>query len=197
MNHQRLKLEDFGAPQSGGAKVAQPQGDTGYEDGYRAGWDDAVAQEHNAAKRVAADLEKSLQDIAFTFYEARGQVLREISAMLEAVTGKLLPELAQAGFAQTLAGAVTAQIDTAGPQGVKLSVHPENLQKVQNLLPATQPVPVDVCSEPAVAPGQAFLSVGGVESIFDIDALTDQIQQEFNTYLNATHHEETQSYGHG
>ena len=77
-------LEEFAnaGPHSagaGGAGLTSDQADAraqaSYETGYSAGWDDAVRAETEAHKRISAEFARNLQDLGFTFHEARAHVI--------------------------------------------------------------------------------------------------------------------------
>jgi hypothetical protein len=50
------------------AKVAS------FEQGYKAGWDDAVAAQSEDQTRIRADLARNLQSLSFTYQEARSHM---------------------------------------------------------------------------------------------------------------------------
>ncbi|MEN8837451.1 MAG: flagellar biosynthesis protein, partial [Celeribacter marinus] len=79
-------FEDFGSGRRDSPKSATPEQEmqerarlraveqaraTGYEAGYKAGWDDAIAADESVRTKIGAELERNLQDLGFTFHEAR------------------------------------------------------------------------------------------------------------------------------
>lgn len=47
-----------------------------YEQGFSAGWEDALAAQADDRKQLAADLAHTLQSLSFTYHEARAHILR-------------------------------------------------------------------------------------------------------------------------
>ena len=78
------------------AKVAS------FEQGYSAGWDDAVAAQQGDQTRIRADLARNLQSLSFTFQDARSHVLQAIRPLILEMVNRLLPEVARETLAPTL-----------------------------------------------------------------------------------------------
>mgnify|MGYP003515970463 CR=1 FL=1 len=78
-----LKLEVFEADEAAQQTPSQqvPSADQesrleAYEQGYRAGWEDAAAAHAEDQRRIRVDLARSLQALGFTYQEARAHVLK-------------------------------------------------------------------------------------------------------------------------
>jgi flagellar biosynthesis/type III secretory pathway protein FliH len=78
------------------AKVAS------FEQGYSAGWDDAVAAQQGDQTRIRADLARNLQSLSFTFQDARSHVLQAIRPLILQMVNRLLPEVAREALAPTV-----------------------------------------------------------------------------------------------
>ena len=65
------------------AKVAS------FEQGYSAGWDDAVAAQQGDQGRIRADLARNLQSLSFTFQDARSHVLQSIKPLILEMVNRL------------------------------------------------------------------------------------------------------------
>ncbi len=66
-----------------------------YEQGYKAGWDDAAAALAEDQTRIRADLARNLQQLSFTYQEARSHILKAVEPLLEEMVGRLLPDMAR------------------------------------------------------------------------------------------------------
>ena len=77
-----------------------------YETAYKAGWEDAASAQSEDQARIRADLARNLQQLSFTFQEARAHVLKAVEPLLEEMVNRLLPETAR----ETLAPLVLEQV---------------------------------------------------------------------------------------
>lgn len=182
-------LDDFG--QSKPTSVAAAQGVAlsedarlaAYEEGYKAGWDDAVRAESDSHKRIGADLRKNLEDLSFTFTEARQHILTNLSPLMTLIAEKLLPDMAQQAFAQNVLDRVMAEAEAASGSPVALVLNPANRTAVEALLPSDASFPVQIQEDPQLGPGQAFLRGGQGETVIDIDAVQSALQSAFDAFL--------------
>ena len=184
----RLELEDF--LDTPGDPEPEPQvlpsegaGVELYESGYKAGWDDAVNAEHNVRQRVGADLEKSLQDVLFTFHEARTELLAALAPLLQTIGHKILPELARDAFASQLLDIVRQRADDLK---VELQVSHQNVHAVRGLFEDADEQDVSIQGVHEMGPGQALIRVGASEEMIDQEALLDEIRRSLDAVTTAT-----------
>lgn len=194
-----LKLEDFGAlpvkglqPPSPAAQAQEGNLDA-YEDGYRAGWDDAVAAATSDRTQITEDFKKSLQDISFSYHEARTHVLNAIAPLLSAMAEKLLPEMAQEHFAQTVLEAVQSLAENAADQPVEVLVNPDTATALRMILSDDLSVPIEIREESHIGTGQAMLKAAQAEHSVDIASAETSIREALDGFLNAQNEE--QKYG--
>ncbi|MCV2881819.1 flagellar biosynthesis protein [Actibacterium sp. XHP0104] len=187
-------LEDFSAAPHTAAQVGTQDRLAAYEEGYAAGWDDAVKAETNAQSRIGADFAKSLQDMSFTYHEARAHVLSAVGPLLEMMAEQVLPEMAQQGFAQTVLEEARKAIDHAADTPLEIIINPENRASVEALLGDDPALPLTVSDEPSLGPGQAYLRTGSHESQIDIGAVTQGIRDAVQGFLGA---QDTMRYQNG
>ena len=127
MTPRHLILEDFGAPAprrasqgkglapglaelatlaepgTGPAADAEAMKLEAFENGYRAGWEDATGAAASEQGHIAADLAQNLRDLSFTLAEAQVAVLAEMRPLLREIVAKLLPVAAHASLAGRIA----------------------------------------------------------------------------------------------
>lgn len=186
-------LEDFAvaapsAPAGDAAPAAADRAEI-YEQGYRAGWDDAVSAEAETQTRIGADFARTLQDISFSYHEARGHVLAAIGPLLRLVVERLLPDLARGRFAETVIAAAEPMIGRAADRPVELLVAPANRAAIEALIEseAGADSPIAVVEEPSLGPGQAYLRGAGAapegETAIDVDASLAELQQAVEQFF--------------
>ena len=187
-----LKLEDFGGPPKMPTGTAAASGHTEatYEEGYRAGWDDAVAAAEQDQSQVTDDLAKSLADISFGFTEARSHVLNCLAPVLSVMAEKLLPEAARAHFADTVLIAAQEIAESAADQPVELAVAPSARVAIENVIPEDLPFAIEIVEDPLLGPGQARMRAADMEKVLDITAAETAIRKAVSDFL-ATQSEES------
>lgn len=200
MTARPLRLDDFSAPQgaSGGSEPSAAPVEERldvYEKGYKAGWDDAAAAAAEDQARITSDFAKTLQEMSFSYHEARAHVLSTLGPLLTLMAEKVLPEAAHQGLAQTLAQAAAAAADTAAGQPVELVVSPANRAALDRLLEDRDPgFPLTVVEEPSLGPGQAFLRAGNGETAIDLDDTLTAIREAVAGFLHIDPPKETRAH---
>lgn len=211
----RLNLEDFSSPRfmepaarpaAAGAPAAQSApaaqaapADTqdarlnAFEDGYKAGWDDATAAETQGRERITADFAKTLQEMSFSYHEARAHVLGALGPLLTAMVERVMPQIARAGFARTVVETALQLADSEAGRPVRLRVCPENRAALEELLGHDPGLPLTVVDDDTLGPGQALVSAGIAEREIDIDGMLSSIQTALDDFL--TTQEEARHHG--
>ena len=69
-----------------------------YEQGYQAGWDDAVQAQLRDQARISADFARNLQDLSFTFFEARTNVIQSMEPLMMQMLETVFPSLMAAAL---------------------------------------------------------------------------------------------------
>lgn len=169
-------FEDFALP----AAPAVPQGFeaepllseedrlAAFEQGYAAGYEDATGAEEETRRRVGAALAARLEDLAFTYHEARVAVLREVRELVAAIGDGVLPAMGRAGFGAALAEAVAAEIDARAACPVAVSVAPGAVAVVTPLMPEVPGFPVSLRGDPDLGEGQAVIGFPDGERELDL-----------------------------
>ncbi len=110
------------------AKVAS------FEQGYSAGWDDAVAAQQDDKGRISADLARNLQSLSFTFQDARSHVLQSVKPLILEMINRLLPEVARETLAPTVLEAVMPLAEDLADAPMTLVLNPAVRSQVEDLL---------------------------------------------------------------
>ncbi|TCP39092.1 flagellar biosynthesis protein [Rhodovulum marinum] len=199
----RLNLEDFSARHVTEAPAARPAEPVetaetqdvrlnAFEDGYKAGWDDATAAETQGRERIAADFAKTLQEMSFSYHEARAHVLGALGPLLTAMVERVMPQLAAAGFARTVVETAMQLAEAQADRPVRMRVCPENRAALEDLVGADPGMPVVIVADDTLGPGQALVSAGEAEREIDIDGMLSAIQTALDEFLTtqkeARHH---------
>ncbi|ARC90086.1 hypothetical protein [Rhodovulum sp. MB263] len=196
----RLMLEDFSdqgaCPQSEPdppAIDAQEIRLNAYEEGYRAGWDDASAAEAEARTRIGADFEKTLQELSFGYHEARVHVLEALEPLLCVMVERVLPELARGGLARKVVEITREMAETEANRPLQVQVCPENREALEELVGDDPGLPLRIVDDPTLGPGQAVLRGSAAEREIDIDGMLAAIRGALNDFM--TTEEEARRHG--
>jgi len=160
------------------AKVAS------FEQGYSAGWEDAVAAQSGDQSRIRADLARNLQSLAFTFQDARGHVLQAIRPLILEMTNRLLPEVAREALAPMVLEALVPMADDLADAPVTLVLNPAVRDRVEELLTQATGLPLLIEEEPSLAEGQVYIRLGATETKVDLTQVTADISAAVRAFFN-------------
>ncbi|MEM7487494.1 MAG: hypothetical protein AAF390_00055 [Pseudomonadota bacterium] len=183
-----FQLEDFGSatrPVGTPVEPADTMAPSGaYEDGYNAGWDDALAQIEEERGRIGETLAERLSQIEQTREDAIGRTLSALEPMLHEVFDKILPRAAERGFLSLLLQEAEAMLSEADA-GLTLLVAPEELPALDGLLASRDDLSdvVTARAEPALALSQAILSWEGGQRRMDLQAVMSALDTAFEEFL--------------
>lgn len=197
----RLKLEEFDDDAAGGAdETVMLNNDTleelrltAFEQGYKAGWDDAARAEGEEQTRIRADLARNLQDLSFTYEEARATILRALTPLLREMSARILPELARQTLGETIAETLRPVAERETEIGIEIAVNPEARPAVEHALSQATLPQFSIIEEPALDTGQARLRFGERETEIDLDRVIAEIDAAVTEFFHAD--EEMRDHG--
>jgi flagellar assembly protein FliH len=187
----RLRLEAFGSDSFDPPQATQEPGPDveeirlkSYEQGYSAGWDDAVRAQADDHDRIREDLSRNLRELSFTFHEARTHMLRSLEPLLETMVQRVLPEIAR----ETLGKSVVAELLSAAERGletpIRLSVSAADGAQVEAAVAADVPFPLEIGVDPLLGDGQVHFRFGDSERILDTSAVVQAMQGLVAAFLD-------------
>jgi len=145
-----------------------------YEQGFTAGWDDATTAQADNQTRLGAEIAKNLQELSFTYQEARSHVLRAIEPLLAQMAERVLPDMARAALAPMIVETLRPMADALADIPVVLVINPAARPAVEALIEQAGALPLIIEDEPTLGEGQAQLRFGQTETRIDLDrAVTD------------------------
>jgi flagellar biosynthesis/type III secretory pathway protein FliH len=160
------------------AKVAS------FEQGYSAGWDDAVAAQQGDQDKIRADLARNLQSLSFTFQDARSHVLQSIRPLILEMVNRLLPEVAREALAPTVLDAVMPMAEGLADAPVTLVLNPANRSQVEGLVAQATGLPMVIDEEPSMPDGQVYIRFGTAETKVDLAQVTADIGLAVRSFFN-------------
>ena len=155
-----------------------------YDNGYRAGWEEAQATLAAHDARSKADLSQHLQKLTFTYHEAQAHVLKALQPLLEYIVGRVLPQIAIETLAPIVLETLIPLADRLGQAALVLRVHPESRSTVQTLIEARTSLPLTILPDATLGEGQVHLQLGQAEAEVNLDQTTTDIANAVRGFLN-------------
>ena len=196
MTRQRIELESF-EPEEGQAaaqialdpRAFEEERLAAFEKGYTAGWDDAVAAQEAEGTRLRTDLAQSLQELSFTYHEARQQILATLRPLLVEIAAKLLPEMARHSLAPMVAEQLAPLSEAVTTVPISVVANPVALPLIEDILASRSSLPLVFVAEPSLGEGQVYLKFAETETRIDLDGVIGLIAAAIDTYFNANQQE--------
>lgn len=191
--HARPLLEDFAARalandrREGSGSIGEvsfePDRVDAYEQGYKAGWDDAIKAQCNERETIRADLACNLQELTFTYAEAKAKIQEQMEPLLREMVESVLPQVAAENFGalllEELDKAAAAQMEIP----VDLIVAPCNRAALKSILPEDLEFVLHVVEETTLGEGQAFIRVGRNERQIDLMEVLDRASKTVSGFF--------------
>lgn len=183
-------FEDFGeapiqARESSdlGIEEVEDQKLQAFENGYQAGWDDAIRAQSDTGKHVSAGLAASLQDASFEYHEVRNTLKNAVHDIMSGVTKTLLPAIARESLGAHICEQVLAMAHTGLEHTIEVAVAPDSADAVRTVLHAGLEGPFEITTDPLLAPTQAFLRLGRDEREIHLEHMLDEISTTVTAFF--------------
>lgn len=179
MTFRALRLEVLGSGPAPMALASTAGGDTeelrleAYEGGYQSGWDDATAEREKSDQLIAADLERNLADISFTYAEARAEVLKGFGGLLNSILTRFLPTIAAEAVGPLVNSELEALLHDLGDQRCEILASPRTAAQLEWLISRHLEADLHIIPEPAFADGRVALRFDSEEREIDISGLVE------------------------
>lgn len=182
-----LLLEDFGQ----GPTSVEPIGDPtqvsettqeehrieAYEQGYKAGWDDAAAAQSSDKDRIRADFARNLQELSFTYAEVKAKMLESMEPLLKELVDSVLPQIAAENFGALILQEINTALSGQTDVPVDILVAPSNRAALEATIPESIGFPLRITEEPTLAEGQVAMKIGKSEKQVDLMEVLDRASQ--------------------
>ncbi|SDY44932.1 hypothetical protein SAMN05444004_101469 [Jannaschia faecimaris] len=179
-------FEDFGDPEASPPARSSPTAVAvdRYDDGFNAGWDDAMAQVDAEQSRIGAQLAIRLAEIDRDEREAGQALIADLEPALRDVFDKVLPHAVERTFLGCLMEEITDVLNAANEQ-LTVNVSPEDVTPMTRLLgrAGIGPTQAIVSGESALAMSQALITWTGQERRIDLDGVLSELDSAIDTFF--------------
>ena len=157
-----------------------------YEQGYAAGWDDAVGAQSADMARLRTELGRNLTEMSLSFHEARQHVLASLGPLLTEMVTKVLPQIAHKALPHVVLEQLAPLADALSGTPVEVRTAPANVGPVERLLGESGSLPVKVTADETLSEGQAFLGTGRQDALIDLDTVVAAIGDAVTAFLESS-----------
>ncbi|MHA6264144.1 FliH/SctL family protein [Arenibacterium sp. CAU 1754] len=155
-----------------------------FEQGYTAGWDDAISAQTRDHSRISGQLARNLEDMSFTYHEVQMQMMSALRPLFHGLTETVLPAV----MAQSLGEHIVEQLfDLAQDQTTQpavISVPPGAAASLKPVIAQGFSMPVSVIEDPSFHDGEAGIRVGTSERDIDCTDLLTSIREAVDAFFH-------------
>lgn len=178
----RDEPEEFGGESSESSALAEANLQA-FENGYQAGWQDASAAHEAEQTKISSEFSQNLQDMSFTYQEARSKLLASLKPVLAAMTEKLFPGITREALRANLAIQVDSILQQSTEGAIELLVSKANQATVKELMDLQTGVPFTLKVEPSLGDGQVYLKASQSEQRIDIDGMCEELAGALSSFV--------------
>lgn len=164
-----------------------------FENGYQAGWDDAVNAQVTSHTRISSDFEKNLQEMSFSFHEARASLTKSLQPLFSDIVDTLLPSIARKSIGGHVVTQLTEMSKKQLDQSIEITVSPSSIEAIEMLVENTIQEPFIIVGDANLGEGQVYLRVGSEERKIDLDEVVEAVGAALTTFFNSQ--EQDKSHG--
>jgi flagellar assembly protein FliH len=160
-----------------------------FEQGYKAGWDDAISAKSEEHASVSAELSRKLQDLSFTYHEAREAIVTDMAPTIEKAIMTVLPELARQAIGALAVEQLKKIVRESSETPVILSASPDAYQPVIDVMPERPQLPVEVVRDESLEAGQIRFEFAERERLLDMSEVLDTVAEALKAFTHETRKE--------
>ncbi len=153
-----------------------------YERGYVAGWEDGGTQHDAEAATRRLAIERQVEQLNFTYHEARGHVLKALAPLFEAMVGGLLPAVARASVVPLVIEQLLPLAHAAAEAPVTLRVGRGARAAFEAAMAGQMLPPLEIVESADLAEGQAEFAFGIAETRIDLTHAATRIQRAIERF---------------
>ncbi len=159
----------------------------GFEEGYKAGWDDATRAALEENQRLNAELARNMQNLGFTYHEARSHMVRAVEPVLRLLVEKILPRAVSATIGERILEEIQPFLEKSLDAPVEIFASPSQSAIVEEKIGSLATFPMVVAPEQSLAEGQVHLRLGKSEKQLDGADFLARVSEALEAVLNANH----------
>lgn len=144
-----------------------------FENGYKSGWDDAIAAQNETHVSLGSDFAVSLQEASFVYHEVRATLAKELQETIEPLLTTLLPKIAAESLHSQLLEKVMEISKKVMERPIEISVPPNRMAIINQLFEDNISEPFQVVSDDTMKDDQVILKIGEIERELSVENWTE------------------------
>jgi hypothetical protein len=154
-----------------------------FEQGYAAGWEDAVKTRSSEDSQSAHAIVSSLEDLSFTFHEVRAQMFTLLEPLFDCVIQCVLPSMADKEARHRIVGLLASAASDLVEHRAALFVPPGGKESLSELMGQPLPMPLSLVEDPCLTGDQIILRLGSAETAMDPAMLVRSVNDIIDAFL--------------
>ena len=138
---------------------------------------------------VSAALAGRLNDLSFTYHEAREAILADLAPTVEKAIMTVLPELARQAVGALAVEQLHKIVRENSETPVVLSTAPDCYQPVIDVMPEDKQLPVEVVRDESLAEGQVRFEFAQRERLIDLSEVLEAVAGAMTAFTHETRKE--------
>lgn len=155
-----------------------------FEQGYTAGWDDAIRAQAEDQTRITGALGGNLEDLSFTYQEALAQMMSSVEPVFRALVESVLPQAMMQTVGLQIVEQCTEMARQQIEQPVTLKVPPGAADAIEPALRQNLAMPVEIVESRDMGPGQVCLQIGDRERQIDSQLMLSSLQKSIDAFFH-------------
>lgn len=170
-------------------EVTEDQQLQSFENGYQAGWDDAVKAQADSVAKISADFGQNLQDMSFTYHEALSKLTLSMKPVIAEIVDKLLPSLMHKSLGVHIVDQLMEMVKEQPNQSIEIIVAPSQVETIHDIAGDKLSDPFEVVAEQSLGDGQAYVRIGAVERSIDLDTVLAGVSEAIDAFFHEAEQE--------
>lgn len=172
-------------------------GDTGANDawnaGFQAGYEAAMIDAQAQQDRLSTDIVQTLNDQAFSFFEARDHLLGTLRPLFEQLISTFAPCAAREMMVPLISASLEQMAEHLMDQPIELRVAPALGPAVRIIAGQLDTYPLRIVEDDALGQLKATISGGREARVINLESILQDVQ----TVLSAMTPQDTETHSHG
>ena len=149
-----------------------------FEEGYAAGWEDAISAQSENTRIANENLAKTIGDLSFTYHEACQHLQTSFLPVLEAMARHLVPPLMEKAFPRMVLDKLADILDDPDVSPLELRCAPERVNYFHETLAGIDHTLVTISSDPKCEKDTILLISADFAEQLDVKFIADEIISE-------------------
>lgn len=154
-----------------------------FEDGYQAGWDDAIKAEKSTRAAVINEFADSLSEMAFSYHDARSALAHGMETFLQPVLAEIIPLIARSSLPGLVVEKLKELIQVSTERPIEIVVSPDRMVAFREAFEESLTEPFVIVPDESLEPDKVFVRLGDIERSFELDNWLDEIRDIIDTHL--------------